>query len=103
MSGGLFEKIYEAVQKIPRGKVASYGIIAVSVGRPRCARQVGWALHVNPRPGIIPCHRVVTKEGRTAPGFAFGGEGVQRRLLEDEGIEFEDGKVKREYFITELL
>ena len=50
--------------------------------------------HVNPEPGIIPCHRVVNREGKVAPGFAFGGEGVQRQLLESEGIVFEmDGRI----------
>ena len=47
---------------------------------------VGYALHVNPRPGIIPCHRVVNRWGRLAPGFAFGGADVQKELLEKEGV-----------------
>lgn len=97
---GFFEAVYEAVKMIPKGKVASYGQIARAVGSPRAARQVGWALHVNPEPGIIPCHRVVNREGRVAPAFAFGGEEVQRKLLEDEGVRFdENGFVKKEYFI----
>jgi len=89
-----FEKIYEVVKSIPKGKVATYGQVALLAGNPRWARVVGYALHVNPDPGTIPCHRVVNREGRVAPGFAFGGEGVQRQLLEAEGIVFEpDGKV----------
>ena len=84
-----FEKIYEVVCNIPKGKVATYGQVALLAGNPRWARVVGYALHVNPHPGIIPCHRVVNREGRIAPGFAFGGEGVQRQLLEAEGIVFE--------------
>ena len=82
-----FEKVYEAVKKIPKGKVATYGQIACAVGSPRAARQVGWALHVNPQPGIIPCHRVVNRFGRMAPAFAFGGEEVQAELLRQEGVD----------------
>ena len=82
-----FEYVYEAVKKIPKGKVATYGQIAHAVGAPRAARQVGWALHVNPEPGIIPCHRVVNRMGRLEPAFAFGGEKTQASLLRAEGVE----------------
>lgn len=89
-----FEKIYEVVKSIPKGKVATYGQVALLAGNSRWARVVGYALHVNPEPGIIPCHRVVNREGKVAPSFAFGGEGVQRQLLESEGIVFEsDGRI----------
>ena len=89
-----FEKIYTVVKNIPKGKVATYGQVAALSGNPRRARVVGYALHVNPMPGIIPCHRVVNREGRTAPAFAFGGPDVQRKLLEAEGIVFEeDGRI----------
>lgn len=89
-----FEKVYEAVKKIPKGKVATYGQIAHAVGAPRAAQQVGWALHVNPAPGIIPCHRVVNRMGRLAPAFAFGGEKTQASLLRAEGVE-----VSEEYIV----
>ena len=94
-----FEKIYEVVKSIPNGKGATYGRVALLAGNPRWARVVGYALHTNPAPGIIPCHRVVNREGRVAPGFAFGGEGVQRQLLEAEGIVFEsDGRIDLEKY-----
>mgnify|MGYP003305258672 FL=1 len=94
-----FEKIYEIVKSIPEGKVATYGQVALLAGNPRWARVVGYALHVNPEPGTIPCHRVVNREGKVAPGFAFGGEGVQRQLLESEGIVFEpDGRINLEKY-----
>ena len=94
-----FEKIYEVVKSIPKGKVATYGQVALLAGNPRWARVVGYALHVNPEPGIIPCHRVVNREGKVAPGFAFGGEGVQRQLLESEGIVFEpNGRIDLEKY-----
>ncbi len=89
-----FERIYEIVKQIPRGKVATYGQVALLAGNPRWARVVGYALHQNPAPGVIPCHRVVNREGRVAPSFAFGGSDVQRELLESEGITFrKDGTV----------
>ena len=89
-----FEKIYEVVKKIPKGKVATDGKVAMLAGNPRWARVVGYALHVNTDSGTIPCHRVVNREGRVAPGFAFGGEGIQRQLLEAEGIIFDkDGRI----------
>ena len=89
-----FKKIYEAVCKIPEGKVATYGQIARMAGNPRWARVVGYALHVNPAPGIIPCHRVVNREGKVAESFAFGGGNIQRQMLEQEGVVFEtDGYI----------
>lgn len=88
MENGFFEKVYEVVKLIPQGKVATYGQIARLVGNNRMSRQVGWALHVNPQPYVVPCHRVVNREGRLAPSFAFGGEDVQKQLLLAEGVEF---------------
>ena len=85
-----FEKIYEQVKKIPRGKVATYGQIALMAGNPRWSQIVGYALHANPEPGIIPCHRIVNKEGKLAKAFAFGGENVQRDMLKREGVTFID-------------
>ena len=85
-----FDLIYDVVRRIPQGSVASYGQVAALAGNPRWARVVGYALHRNPEPGVIPCHRVVMADGRVAPGFAFGGPDVQRALLEGEGVRFRD-------------
>lgn len=85
-----FERIYEVVKQIPRGKVATYGQVALLAGNPRWSRVVGYALHCNPAPGVIPCHRVVNREGRVAPAFVFGGPDVQRERLEAEGVVFRD-------------
>ncbi len=94
-----FEKIYEVVKKIPEGKVATYGQVACLAGNPRWARVVGYALHNNPEPYVIPCHRVVNREGRLAPAFAFGGADIQRQLLESEGVTFDlNGKVDLEKY-----
>ena len=85
--------VYEFLKKIPKGKVTTYGIIARAVGHPRAARLVGNILHKNPYPVVIPCHRVVNRDGRLAPAFAFGGMDVQARLLESEGVAVKDGYV----------
>lgn len=85
-----FHKIYEQVKKIPEGKVATYGQIALMAGNPRWSRVVGYALHSNPEPGVIPCHRVVNKEGKLSKAFAFGGENAQRDMLISEGVIFID-------------
>lgn len=95
-----FEKIYEQVRRIPRGKVATYGMIAALAGNPHWSQIVGYALHSNPEPGVIPCHRVVNRFGGTATAFAFGGGDRQRALLEAEGVEFRsDGTVDLKRFL----
>ena len=89
-----YEKIYCVVKNIPRGKVATYGQVAVLVGNANLARTVGNALHANPNPENIPCHRVVNYKGNVAEYYAFGGPEAQRKRLEEEGITFkENGKI----------
>ena len=101
--GEVFGRIYDVVRRIPKGSVATYGQIAALAGNPRWARVVGYALHVNPEPGKIPCHRVVNRDGKTTPAFAFGGEDIQRKLLEDEGITFEaDGTVDLDKYLWKV-
>lgn len=94
-----FEKIYDVVRSIPKGKVLTYGRVAALAGNPRWARVVGYALHVNPDPSSIPCHRVLNRLGECAHSYAFGGEDVQRKLLENEGVVFVDGKVDLEKYL----
>ncbi len=95
----VFEGIYAVVARIPKGRVATYGQVALIAGNPRWARVVGYALHNNPAPMVIPCHRVVNREGRVAEAFAFGGGDTQRALLLEEGIEFEaDGHIDLKRF-----
>ena len=86
-------RIYEAVRKIPRGKVATYGTVAALAGDRKMARAVGNALHKNPDPDGIPCFRVVNSKGELAGEFAFGGAWEQGKLLEAEGVEVVNGKV----------
>jgi O-6-methylguanine DNA methyltransferase len=87
------KRIYEAVKKIPKGKVATYGQIAKLAGDEKMCRAVGNALHKNPEPDKIPCFRVVNAKGELSGEFAFGGAGAQQKLLEAEGIEVIAGKV----------
>ena len=87
MNGEFFKRVYAVVRQIPKGKVATYGQIALLSGNPRAARQVGYALHVNPEPIVIPCHRVVNRFGCLAGAFAFGGLEAQAALLRAEGVE----------------
>lgn len=86
----VFERIYEQVKRIPRGRVATYGQIALYAGNPRWARVVGYALHSNTDPDSIPCYRVVNREGRVSRAFAFGGENMQIIMLRGDGIEVSD-------------
>lgn len=97
--GKIFESIYEEVRKIPKGKVATYGEIARKVGT--FPRVVGFALHQNPDPKNIPCHRVVFKDGQLSAGYVFGGMDKQKLLLQNEGVIFDQsGKVASYIFTT---
>ena len=84
---------YEAVKKIPYGRVATYGMIAEMAGNKKMSRAVGNALHKNPDPDNIPCFRVVNSKGELSGEFAFGGKDAQAKLLRAEGIEVINGKV----------
>jgi len=86
-------RIYEVVKRNPYGRVATYGQVAALAGDKNMARAVGNALHRNPDPENIPCHRVVNSKGELSGAFAFGGESVQAKLLEAEGVQLVDGKV----------
>jgi len=88
-----FERdVLVATFEIPRGRVSTYKHIAERVGRPRAYRAVGNALHKNPLAPIIPCHRVVRSDGDLG-GYGRGVE-AKRRLLEEEGIQICNGKIK---------
>ena len=87
------ENIYEFVKIIPKGKVATYGQIALHLGNRNFARAVGNILHSNPDPEHIPCHRVVNSKGQLSLSYAFGGIEAQRRLLVSEGVVFKNNQV----------
>lgn len=86
-------RIYEAVKKIPKGKVATYAQVAAMAGNPKMCRAVGNALHKNPDFEHIPCYRVVNSKGQLAGEYVFGGLWAQKEMLEADGIEVVDGKV----------
>lgn len=86
------DDVFRLVSNIPRGKVMSYGQVALAVGLTN-PRHVGKILHGNSSPEHCPCHRVVHADGKLAGGYAFGGPGVQEALLRSEGVIFKNGKV----------
>lgn len=92
------KRIYEAVKKIPKGHVATYGRIAEMAGEPKMARAVGNALHKNLDPENIPCFRVVNSKGELSGAFAFGGENEQAKRLMEDGVEVVEGKVDLEKY-----
>lgn len=89
-----FEKVYEVVRRIPRGRVTSYGAIAEFLGTRGSARMVGWAMNAShATPDNVPAHRVVNRNGLLTGKHHFGGPNVMKQLLESEGIRVEDDKV----------
>lgn len=88
MSG--WAPIHRVVGRIPAGRVASYGQIAALAGRPRAARQVGYALHALAVDSDVPWHRVVNAAGRISErGGPAALAGLQRARLEAEGVTFD--------------
>jgi len=87
-----YEIVYGIVKKIPYGKVTSYGHIALLAGKPQAARAVGYALHSIPLnySKEIPWHRVINAKARISIRNVPGADQLQRTLLEDEGIVFND-------------
>ena len=92
------KRIYEAVKRIPKGKVATYAQIAEMAGDRKMARAVGNALHKNPDPENIPCFRVVNSKGECSGSFAFGGLDEQAKRLREDGIEVVNNKVDLEKY-----
>jgi methylated-DNA-protein-cysteine methyltransferase-like protein len=91
MERGFYQEVYAWAAKIPAGKVATYGQLALLAGRPRSARQAGNALRRAPEG--LPCHRVVNARGELAAAHIFG-PGVQRELLLGENVRFlPDGRI----------
>lgn len=82
--------VYALVRRIPAGRVATYGLVARLVGNPRAARQVGYVLAALASDADVPWHRVVNAQGKISPRVAGGSDELQRILLEDEGIVFDE-------------
>jgi len=86
------QSVYNLVSNIPPGKVATYGQLASYVGNPRAARGIGKILNKNPRPIIVPCHRVVCSDGHIG-GYMYGKE-RKISLLLNEGIPIVNDLIK---------
>jgi len=91
MADSFYDQIYEVVRRIPAGKVASYGQIARLLGKPRAARSVGWALHNLPEGSDVPWQRVINAQGIISLDAHGPGGSIQRAILEEEGIVFDEG------------
>lgn len=87
-------RVYEVVRRVPRGRVVTYGQVALILGSPAAARATGYALHFLPEGSDVPWWRVVNASG----GISLKGRGsaadFQRHLLEREGVAFDaEGKL----------
>ena len=90
-STSLWPQIYAVVARVPRGRVVTYGQVAALAGLPRQARLVGYAMHGLPDGSTLPWHRVINAQGKVSVRSLAGpSEGLQRHLLELEGVSFDD-------------
>ena len=79
-------KVWNAISKIPKGKVKTYKELARSIRKPKASRAVANACSKNPFPIRIPCHRVIRSDGRLGGYSGRGGIETKRKLLKSEGI-----------------
>jgi len=93
-SSDSYRRIYAAVSRIPRGRVATYGQIASVARLPRQARLVGYAMHALPADSDVPWHRVVNAAGKISiRGDGLGHDELQEQLLKREGVRFVGGAI----------
>ncbi|MCA9386882.1 MGMT family protein [Candidatus Dojkabacteria bacterium] len=92
-----YKEVFEYIKNVPPGSVVTYKQVAIACGL-NTPRLVGKILHRNENPEIYPCHRVVRANGTVASGYAFGGPGKQQKMLENEGVKFENGKIDLSIF-----
>jgi methylated-DNA-protein-cysteine methyltransferase-like protein len=96
---GTYKRICAVIKKIPQGRVATYGQIALLAGLPHHARQVGYALNALPDESNLPWHRVINSQGKISLRAEPGCEQIQQILLEEEGVIFDSNcKVSLEKF-----
>ncbi len=97
MAFEVHERIYDVIERIPEGRVATYGQIARLAGLGGHARLVGYALHASDRP--IPWHRVINAKGQISSREDAYSESLQYRLLAKEGVRFDDrGRISLDRF-----
>ena len=87
------ERVYQITNKIPKGKVATYGQVAALAGSPGAARAVGMCMKENPNAPETPCHRVVASDGRLTGYSGQGGVSQKKKMLLREGVKFNGDKV----------
>lgn len=94
MEESFFEKVYNVVRQIPKGRVCTYGAIAECIGAKKAARMVGWALNnshtVYPE---VPAHRVVNRKGLLSGKHHFDGPSEMEKLLNQEGIQVANNQI----------
>lgn len=83
--------IYRELRRVPLGQTLTYGELAARAGAPRAAQAVGSAMARNPWPIVVPCHRVLARDGSLHGFSAPGGLATKRRLLETEGVDLGGG------------
>lgn len=89
-----FEKVFEVVKLIPRGRVTSYGAIAKYLGSGGSSRMVGWAMNASHNIlDEVPAHRVVNRNGMLTGKHHFGSSDMMQQLLENEGVKVENDQV----------
>ncbi len=96
-----FERVWQVIEGIPSGCVLNYGKVARLAGYPGKARMVGMALASAPKKRQLPWHRVVNAQGRISFPEGSAKARAQRKRLESEGVEFEDGAIDLERFSPE--
>ena len=87
------DRIYELTRQIPKGKVATYGQLAILAGKPKASRGVGVIMRVNPDAPQTPCHRVVARDGSLNGYSGIGGINGKKAMLVSEGVAFKGNKV----------
>lgn len=88
-----FDQVYAVVQKIPPGRVTSYGAIARYLGHPQSARMVGYAMNASHQRPEVPAHRVVNRNGLLTGKHHFPGSKLMQQLLENEGISVKNDQI----------
>lgn len=88
----LDQQVYKKLLLVPKGKVTTYGELAKAVGLKNGQRIIGQIMARNPFPVVVPCHRVVKSDGKI--GGYFYGDKVKTKMLSDEGVQINDGKIR---------
>ena len=97
----LQQRVYDIIQKVPKGKVTTYGDIGKKLDT-KGYRAIGQVLHKNPTWPKVPCHRVVMADGSLASNYGMGGPSVHRKRLEAEGVTFIGSKVDMDRYKAQL-